>query len=304
MKSKKNENLSYETIHFPKAKDLWDYLSPTSNIYDGYNRSEFVYRGQGNAEWKLLPSLFRNLNKRSLINLAFKKHLTVNQVIVEEFLMLYFFLKSCDQTGIHVPGDTPLLRSLIELKDDALEKYTSHPDLWPTDELMNFLAMAQHHKVPTRLLDWSENPLVAFYFAATSVFNNHLNYKKGDRLAIWVLNKHVAKQISGIKFHFPPGSISSHVSAQSGLFTVHPTSNDHSEIFNPIGLEDKIIPYEKVTLLKLTLPVECSIDLSHYCEQLGINTSKIFPTADGAGLGVLEKYNRSFAQHTFNGWED
>jgi hypothetical protein len=87
-------------------------------------------------------------------------------------------------------------------------------------------ALAQHHEIPTKLLDWSRRIKVAAYFAAMRLPNGREDAMT-DRLAIWALDARVLKcRDTGdardqpiVRALFAPHAGHGFLHAQDGLFT-------------------------------------------------------------------------------------
>lgn len=273
---------TYNVIKFSSAKELIQYLSPLESHWEYRN---FVFRGQGSSRYGLVPSACRRHPGSFLAeNPTMIFGDTSDSQVLYEQTILKRFLDGCDNAGLVVPGYSDEVKRL--LRSDLSERLESAVS-WPRDQYHELLAAAQHHGVPTRLLDWSRRSYVAAYFAATTA-----DYTKTDsEIAIWALNLQRQNKWRTIKVIDPPGGVSRNLAAQSGIFTMQYDSDLVREEYLASPLEEVLELYQHgeqiVDLLKMTLPVIEVPKLVKFCSMLGVSGTTLFPGYEGVARDVV-----------------
>jgi hypothetical protein len=188
----------------------------------------------------------------------------------------------------------------------------AHRSFIGDESLWNWLALAQHHGLPTRLLDWTYSPLVALHFAT-----DNLAYYEHDG-EVWAVNftetnrrlpralravldaegsdvftgemlSEVAETLeafdalSGESFvvFLEPPSVDDRIVNQAALFSV---------MSNPCHLLHDWLDRHPDAYRRIIIPAGIKWEIRDKLDQVNVNERVLFPGLDGLGRWLKRYY--------------
>lgn len=202
--------------------------------------------------------------------------------------------------------DFPLLPKLARLYNDArimgdffdteramLDEFERQAAIYTNFSMTQWelMSLAQHHGMATRLLDWTENPLLAMWFSVVKPAKDKkpavvwvLNPSAGDYLD--VKGTQTVDDIAKTKIVIPRHS-NVRVRVQAGLFTAH-FIGQRGQKFTPLERNRNF----RRKLDKFVIPAESFPAIRSDLDRCGINSGTMFPDLSGLAAHIEWKHTK------------
>lgn len=205
--------------------DRW---RPSQKRWGSEFDNPWIFRGHQDASWYLQPKAWRDDGQKNLTPIinriepilksswnelkarpSFRQNEKTYPYILQtaaEEEVVWQFANLADELGFPIPNSEH-----FQLTNAS--NFIKHIDNYFPDFGVNTIfGLAQHHGIPTRLLDWTRNPWVAAFFSAESFMSPR------DNIAVWALSLSFIERFQRLRILKCPRSQHDFLHAQDALF--------------------------------------------------------------------------------------